>query len=80
MCVEWGWHLLLWGVCEVEGNLYQVIAVRNSANGGGGCIEDNGANMVGGEEGMAIFPGKILGPGLPDRTFSVHVSTLDVSS
>lgn len=39
-----------------------MVAVSNSANSGGGCIEDNGANMVGGEEGMAIFPGKILGP------------------
>lgn len=57
-----------------------MVAVSNSANSGGGCIEDNGANMVGGEEGDGYFSRENFGPRLPGRTFSVHMSTLDVSS
>lgn len=75
--VDWGSCLLSSLILGVEKTCIRFLCIGDSANGGGGRIEGDGAHVLGGK-GLVASSGKTLGPGPSGRPLSVHTSTLDV--
>lgn len=77
VCVVWGSCPLFSLILGVERTWIRLLCTGDSADGGGGRVEGDGAGALAGK-GLAASSGESLGPGLSGRSCSVHTSTLDI--